>query len=698
MKASVAIILLGLSGAALFLMALGPRVIDPTYVDWLLGPGDWGTHYLGWASFRKAPWTLPLGYNPMLLWPVGTSIVYTDSLPLLAIPLKLFDGILPADFQFNGPWMLSAWVLQPVMAWVLLRQLSVDRLTAFVGALLFLTIPSMTARIGHDTLVAQWILLWALVAFTQTRTVRTDLHFFAVLAVAVLVHFYLFFMVAVLWAAWILPDLLRPMTVREAAASLGRVLATPVAIAGLMWLGGYFVIALDNAADGGFGYYSMNLNAPINPISEHWSTLLPTRPVGPGQYEGFQYLGVGIIALLLVAAALFAMNFMDFWRHTTLDSRPIWQRRRWWLLAALTGLSTLALSTTVTWDETVLFTYALPETLTGMVRSSGRLWWPVALSALAGAVVLLYRVLPRRWAIAILLGCLALQWVDLRNALIAGPLSVDTSTRLEDPRWDALISASRVVSILPPSYRETDLLYPLTHRTARLSTPITSAYVARRDPDQQAAADARLLEAIVNGNLDPDTLYIAANSPALALLPADHASRLGSLEGLLVLPPRDYAGPALQPAPVFPFDHVGVLEAPSLAGLVASCRTACSLLLAVKDEASTNLPDEFIQEMTRRGSRISELGWRQSYAAVLHDGNLVAEEIGRDGPVSISIHLEGVPMSIDSLGANSGNLASIEAASRQLAFNRRGFNLVRIDWARRVVEIGVVDVYAGQGG
>ena len=55
----------------------------------------------------------------------------------------------------------------------------------------------------------------------------------------------------------------------------------------------------------GYGEISMNLNALINPSSPRgiytWSRLLPQQPQATGQYDGFNYLGLGVLILVAVA-------------------------------------------------------------------------------------------------------------------------------------------------------------------------------------------------------------------------------------------------------------------------------------------------------------------------------------------------------------------------------------------------------------
>lgn len=99
-------VLAALSGMALWLSVSGPAFLDPSNVGWLMR-GDWAQHLVGWHAFRHDAWQLPPGAMENLTWPGRTAVVYTDSLPLLAIPLKLFSPLLPDPMQFQGIWFLA---------------------------------------------------------------------------------------------------------------------------------------------------------------------------------------------------------------------------------------------------------------------------------------------------------------------------------------------------------------------------------------------------------------------------------------------------------------------------------------------------------------------------------------------------------------------------------------------------------------
>ena len=92
-------ILLGLIS---FIYMTGGAILNPTYIDWLL-TGDPATHWLGWQFFRNAPllqW--PLGANPAYGGGMGSSIVFTDSIPLFAFLFKSINIFLPDKFQYFG--------------------------------------------------------------------------------------------------------------------------------------------------------------------------------------------------------------------------------------------------------------------------------------------------------------------------------------------------------------------------------------------------------------------------------------------------------------------------------------------------------------------------------------------------------------------------------------------------------------------
>ena len=76
-----------LIGAMFFVWIADTRALDPTEIGWLMRY-DWPIHFFGWHFFRHEPWHWPPGLITSYYAPLGTSIGFTDSIPLAAFALK----------------------------------------------------------------------------------------------------------------------------------------------------------------------------------------------------------------------------------------------------------------------------------------------------------------------------------------------------------------------------------------------------------------------------------------------------------------------------------------------------------------------------------------------------------------------------------------------------------------------------------
>ena len=108
-----------LLGLLLFASLAGFQIVAPSNINWLLDSPDPTTHYLGWSFFRHDQWRLPLGLNPNYGMASGSSIVYSDSIPLLALLFKPFSPWLAEPFQYTGLWLLLCFTLQGLFAMLL---------------------------------------------------------------------------------------------------------------------------------------------------------------------------------------------------------------------------------------------------------------------------------------------------------------------------------------------------------------------------------------------------------------------------------------------------------------------------------------------------------------------------------------------------------------------------------------------------
>lgn len=392
----------GLLGGLFFVSLFGLNHIDPANTDWVLfGGGDNFQHYIGWRFFRNQPWTRFILFMRNLNYPVGTSVIVTDSNPLFSLIFKLFRNILPVDFQFNGIWLLLCYFLIGGFGASIGWKLTHTRFYAIVVSIFCILNPVILQRAAiHDTLAAHWLILAAITIALNWQSKWSALYWGLLFGLTLLIHAYFLPMIGLillLQTIWMIYHQLHWKRI-----VIPWVICIGVVIAGYFLLGYQFI----QPETGSFGELSMNLNAFINP--DGTSSILSGRPTFPLQYEGFNYWGLG---LLLFTLAGFIISF----QHP--DKR--------FLMLGVPCLFYLffALSNTITWDQNVLAVIPLPGWLLdklSVFRSSGRLGWVFYYFAVVFSAVMVRQYLtfhPERKKIVggIVFVFLAIQFLDLSD-------------------------------------------------------------------------------------------------------------------------------------------------------------------------------------------------------------------------------------------------------------------------------------------
>lgn len=522
-----------LLGVVAFFAVVGPRALYTTNIGWL-SSGDPATHFLGWHFFRSSDWSFPIGLNPEYGLELSNAILFSDSIPLFAFLFKPLSSALPETFQYSGLWLLVCFVLQAWFGWKLAGLISANPVIRLLTSGLFVFAPPMIWRLhGHFSLVAHFLILAALYLLLRPNQKRRIAAWAVLLAVAAMVHSYLLAMVAILW----LTDMVRFLTSRQGAMPRAgsEVTAIVVIVALVCWQVGYFSVGSGVSASG-YGFYRMNLLSLFD--SSGWSYLLRDIPEAKGEYEGFNYLGLGGISV-----ALFGLPALISGRCGFLPA----VRKRAVILLPLVVLSVYALSNNIGIGSREFEVVSLPDPLqqaANVFRASGRMFWPMFYTLVLASIFIVVRGNKPRVAIVLLSIALVVQmadtsatWSVIRKKLMITP-ATEWASPLMNTFWeDAARKYEKVRWIQPGNH--TEHWETLAAYAGEHGMGTDAVYLARVGNKELANARQRAAQALQTGKYEPDSLYVL--DPALtvaAIVPIDETQDLiADVDGFRIIAP-----------------------------------------------------------------------------------------------------------------------------------------------------------------
>ena len=440
-------IVAALLGGIAFVLIYGLKILNPLYTDWLLTGGDPSQHYLGWEFFRRSDWYFPLGLTDQLAYPLKTSVIYTDSIPIFAVFFKLFRSILPQQFQYFGIWGLLCFVLQGYYAAKILGERSSSKTVILAGSIFFIVSPIMVFRMYyHTALAAHWLILLAIYFYFKHEKEYRDI-FKPVMQWGILgiligsIHLYFVPMCGAILLGYILCSIWKERKIRI------RFFYPGISFSVGLFLTVYLLGGLSSGADTGtnnLGLFSFNLNAFLNPMS--YSTLLKNTSLWDwpfytqGQYEGFSYLGMGIILLCACGIVLMIRNICRRRKPSVYQIMTV-------LMSV--GLIVMAASPTITWNDKLLLQLPYSSTIYkywGIFGSCGRMAWPVVYFLMIFGITSIGNMKWKRKEISnviIILACLV-QVIDLSGQLYKRHENYSKKVVYQSPLagtvWDDIIS------------------------------------------------------------------------------------------------------------------------------------------------------------------------------------------------------------------------------------------------------------------
>ena len=503
-------------GLANTLLLFGWEPINPTNTAWVFG--DNATYYVGWELYRHdTHLSFPLAWTDRVGYPVGTSIALLDAIPLVAILLRPLSPLLPEPFQYLGLYSALCFVLQAFFGLSLCRRLFPSNPTfILLGGVFFLLSAPLTWRaFGHTALLSHWLVLAALDSYFRdpgSKLVRWLARFWGVLALAAAVTPYVAAMCFLLTLTAI-ARLWLERRCRWPLAAVLAVLSLGVLYVSLLSIG--VLVARDSSTywAPGYGLFSLNLNSLVNPM-EYGSILLPALPViHTAQVEGYNYLGLGILALLVLSFARRPQAVLS-----------LGDRRLLPLVGLAIVCTALAASATVSLGASTLFEIQLPTAVVGAahgLRASGRLFWPAYYLIVAAALSLTFRAWKAPHGAAILAVALVVQIADLQplRTKVRAVLDQRFESGLRSPSWAGLGRKYDDLILMPayqcgpytgPGEFYSFVTFGKLVAAERMRT--NSYYAARYTKPELLAHCVDLLRTQLAGTLDVRSAYVVTDA------------------------------------------------------------------------------------------------------------------------------------------------------------------------------------------
>jgi len=310
-------ILFGLSAGIIFLG--GFSNLNPNNVDWI--SSDNRTAYLAQVAFINDDWRIPIGSNPNYGMDLATTLTNTGPAPLLAILQKLFE--LDAQKQYFGLWILLNFILQALVANAIAKSLRFSRLGNSL-----LVVSSLTPFFLFRAEIHYWLISHFLLLMSINYAIRkiSEVNFAIcgrmtfLCLLSYLINPYICAMVI------IVNVFLGAVTYFEEKNAKGAL--KQLFVPALATLLAYFLCdginrnipaseSLRLILGGAYGQFNFNLISFFNPrtglmdkslprdsdsnMITDWSVIDVNLGTTTGSYEGYLYLGAGVLFSLFIA-------------------------------------------------------------------------------------------------------------------------------------------------------------------------------------------------------------------------------------------------------------------------------------------------------------------------------------------------------------------------------------------------------------
>ncbi len=501
-------------GICACLMVVGFKALNPAVLDLAQGVDPF-KDYVGWMFFRNGSWTFPIGLNPTYGLDFSNSIVFSDSIPLVAFVFKAIRFALPETFQYLGIWTLICFVLQAYFAWLVIGLMTKNRWLKVFACLILVFSPPMLWRVNqHTALVAHFMILAAFYLIFSpgqaSKRWNKGVLWGLLLSAAVLTHFSLFVMVAALWLANLIDQITfaKAQRLTQVKNACLQLVCLGLLIAFLMWQAGYFAVSSSSGSLGGYGFFRMNLLSPFDP--KGWSYILRTLPLPSDYGEGYMYFGLGL--LLLWPFALYQV-LRDNGLRMLLKNAII---QHLFLVLALIALALFAITNHIAIGRKE-FGFGISDSvyaIASIFRASGRFFWPMFYALNVACIFIVIRAYSKRFVWILLgLACLlqvldtSAGWRAMHQQISDPTKNIPHELNLKNSFWKNAANHYQEVQLVPPQDKapgwDQIALYAAKYRLAT-----NAVFFARADIEKLSKAQETFMNSLYGSSWSPKSLYV----------------------------------------------------------------------------------------------------------------------------------------------------------------------------------------------
>ena len=418
---------LGIGTIVTYLVLGGVSRLNPKRFDWIFG--DNVTAYLAQLYFLSDRWRIPLTSNPDYGSEHSTPLTYTGP----NIPLTLIQKLLQLnpELQFFGVWIWMTISLQILFGIFIAKEINASWIQAILFSVLTIT-PFFLARFQlHFWLTPHFLILWSLLValrFFKYNRLQTFSTLVLINLSLLLAPYILMMVLSVIFFIALNSIIERTIATRKvvlhALVLFASLVFTKSLFDGLGTQSNSYESFKINFSGPDYGKFPYNLISFINPdvglesyylgleneyyLTTNFSSSKLSFGASPGSYEGYLYLGAGVLFL-------FCILLSRIKKPSNLPVVFLNKINRRLFMSILVAIILFSVTYNVSFGNHVL---QIPFPYTGKwafsaFRSSGRFMWLIAYMALVLVLLMLISKFSKNMLTKVLIAAVVLNLLDL---------------------------------------------------------------------------------------------------------------------------------------------------------------------------------------------------------------------------------------------------------------------------------------------